>query len=322
MKNQELLLIGGYMHSGTTLLHDILRSHDQILQTRKETKILEWSSEWQSKYIHQDKKLEYLKKYILNEKNLNEDFTPIHNDVVKDFFEFLSYRAKKENCKYYLEGSPNNYLVLDKLPSDLNYKLILITRDPRDIIASVKKRIISKNFGNASPLKGRLSNHYSFVLYLFSVRKSLKKMSGLMNRKNVFSTDYFVLTNDYRETIQDISKFLGLNAETFIDSKDVQTQNTADINYKPEKALYFSSNFRKILNHREISVIEYLFSEFFSERPYLKLTKKKFAKFWYFLYCLKIPYDLIMFLIARLIRFGSLKRFISYFNTTLRRFKS
>lgn len=320
MKEQELLLIGGYMHSGTTLLHNILISHPQILESYKETKILEWNAVWQAKYDNTINKLNFLNEKILHEDSLDYDFNSTTEDVVMDLFSLLRYKAQKKNCKYYLEGSPNNYLLLDKIPSDLNYKLFLITRDPRDIIASIKKRITSKNFGNASELKGRLSNHYSFILYVLSIRKSFKKMNMLIGKKNVFSTDYYELTNYYERTINRIASFLTVESEGFLNEDDITLKNTADINYKPNKALYFSSNFIKNLTKREISVIEYLFSDYFEDNPHLKISKKGFGKFWYVMYYLRLPYDLIIFFMVRLIRFGSFKRFISYFKTTLRRF--
>lgn len=320
MKKQELLLIGGYMHSGTTLLHSVLASHNQVLKSYKETKILEWGSAWQFQYINAENKLDYIIRKILHSENIDSDFVPKGENVVQDLFLFLRHKANVGNYRYYLEGSPNSYLWLDKLPPEVDYKIILITRDPRDIIASVKKRITSNNFGKASRLKGKLSNYYSFILYTLSVKKSFKKIEELVKNENAFETDYFLITKSYSEVINDLAAFLNIDSSDFSEAKDVDVKNSAMINFKPEKSLYFSSHFNDTLSKREILVIEGLFLDYFKARPYLGVESREAWRFWFLLYCLRIPYDLVILFIARLIRFGSIRRFWSYLKTTLRRF--
>ena len=190
MNKSNLLFIGGYMHSGTTLMHEISSNHENVLNSIKESKILEWESAWQMGYDKETNKISYLLNTVLRNTIKKSDFIPEGKNVKIDFFKLLGYEADKDGLAYYLEGSPNSYIWLDKIPTELDYKMILVTRDPRDILASVKKRIKSKNFGNASNFMGRITNYYSLFIYANSVKRSFKKLFDLEKQPNVFLVDY------------------------------------------------------------------------------------------------------------------------------------
>src|SRR5690554_348341 len=308
MKESKLLLVGGYMHSGTTLMHEILSHHRNILSVIKESKILEWESAWEHGYEKETDKLSFLLNNVLKNTLKETDFTPMGKSVVEDFFNLLKYESNKLGLGYYLEGSPNSYLWLDKVPVELDYKMILVSRDPRDIIASVKKRIRSKNYGNASNFRGRITNHYSLFIYATSIKSSFKKIIHLEKESNMILIDYLDITKNYNQTINLLSEFLTIDKKYFPSENEITTRNTADINAKVPEGLYYSSNYKKVLTKREIVTIEFLFRDYFKKMSVFGVEPKRLGQFYYFLLILKAPLDLLIFGIARLIRFPSWRR--------------
>jgi hypothetical protein len=307
------------MHSGTTLMHEMLSNHKDVLSSFKESKILEWESAWQSGYNKETDKKAYLINTLLKNTIINSDFIPEGNNVKIDFFNLLKYEADKDGLNYYLEGSPNSYIWLDKIPTELDYKMILVTRDPRDIIASIKKRVKSKNFGNASNFMGRITNYYSLFIYANSVKSSFKKILNLEKQSNMFLVDYYNITKEYTQTKTLISNFLSLDLDSFPSAKQISTRNAADKHAIYKEGLYYSSNYEKVLNKRETIVIEYLFKDYFNKMTFLGVKPRKIGVLYYIPYILKAPFDILIFIIARFIRFSSWKRFSSYFKTTLKR---
>jgi hypothetical protein len=307
------------MHSGTTLMHEMLSNHKDVLSSFKESKILEWESAWQSGYNKETDKKAYLINTLLKNTIINSDFIPEGNNVKIDFFKLLEYEANNRGFSYCLEGSPNSYIWLDKIPIELDYKIILVTRDPRNILASVKKRIKSKNFGNASNFKGRITNYYSLFIYANSVKRSFKKLLELERQPNMLLVDYYNITKEYDQTLALLSSFLSLDLDSFPSADQISTRNSADKNAIYKEGLYYSSNYKKVLNKREIIVIEYLFKDYFNKMDFLGVKPKKSGLLYYLPYLIKAPFDVFIFIIARFIRFPSWNRFTSYLKTTLKR---
>jgi hypothetical protein len=319
MNKSNLLFIGGYMHSGTTLMHEISSNHENVLNSIKESKILEWESAWQMGYDKETNKISYLLNTVLRNTIKKSNFIPEGKNVKIDFFKLLEYEANKDGLAYYLEGSPNSYIWLDKIPTELDYKMILVTRDPRNILASVKKRIKSKNFGNASNFKGRITNYYSLFIYANSVKRSFKKLLDLEKQPNMLMVDYYNITKEYDQTLALLSSFLSLDLDSFPSADQISTRNSADKNAIYKEGLYYSSNYKKVLNKREIIVIEYLFKDYFNKTDFLGVKPKKSGLLYYLPYLIKAPFDVFIFIIARFIRFSSWNRFTSYLKTTLKR---
>ncbi len=110
---EQFIFIIGCGHSGTTVLNKIIGNHRDIYGIDYETNL----------FFYSEKKILNELKILFNEKN-------------------------KLNKKYICEKTPKHVYYIDKMYKyTINPKIIVITRDGRDVICSLKKRFGTLNHG-------------------------------------------------------------------------------------------------------------------------------------------------------------------------------
>lgn len=326
----KLILIGGYMHSGTTLLHKIITKNPSVLNTFKETKILEFDKSIQNQYVKQNNKIDFLAKLArIKYKRSWVEEIELTNNVIEDYFNFIERLAICNNKNFIIDGTPNNYLLLDKLPKDLgdNYSIILIRRDPRDIISSIKKRVSNIKRSDFDSFKNyiirRTHEHYSLFLNTLSIKSSFKKIKKLSqhNPNNKLLLDYSNLTLDYTDTIYKVAKFMNVDMNYFPESNNVSNTNSAyDDKSQTIHGIKYISNYKKILSDKEIAFLELVFKKYYKNYKFYKTKKITIFNYYcYILFILKAPYDLIVLIIKRIIRFNSLTKFKEYVSVSFKR---
>ena len=138
-KKTKPVFLGGYMHSGTTLLFDLLSTDSEIYTGIKETKVLEFSSN----FINKDSY--FMLNAITCEKNNKhkiKESTVTKENFFKTYFEIFTKLSQFKNQFFFLDGSPNNYLFFKELYKfNQQSKLIFIQRCPLDILSSIKRFI-------------------------------------------------------------------------------------------------------------------------------------------------------------------------------------
>jgi hypothetical protein len=333
MKDKKVkpIFVGGYMHSGTTLLHKIVSSHNRVLSSYKETKVLKFRNYLQNRYSRSFDKLEFLASLArIEKKPVIKTEMDLSGNLISDFFEFLRITALKENLLYFTDGTPNNYLLVDQIPDEYkdSFKILLITRDPRDILASVKKRqknVKRKDFDTLKKyLIKKTHYHYSPFLNALSIKASFKKLNNLntqlAHQSIIF--DYYELTKDYSRVINDLSLFLDLNYENFPAINELNVLNSAYNKGKREQGVVFISNYEKVLSRGEIKLIEFMFKSYFEKyNNYYSIEIINFENYLYYsIYLFHMPLDLVVLIIKRLFRFQSFSKFIEYLKITIRRF--
>ena len=161
---EQFIFIIGCGHSGTTLLNKIIGNHKNIYGIDYETNIFFYS---------ELKILNELKSFV-NEKN-------------------------KLDKKYICEKTPKHVYCIDKMYKyTINPKIIVMTRDGRDVICSLKKRFGTINHG----LQRWIDDNNQWINH---------KNNQLINHKNInnfFIFKYEDLVKNKTETINKICKYL------------------------------------------------------------------------------------------------------------------
>jgi len=163
----KLLFVGGSGHSGTTLLASILGAHSRIYSYRTETYV-----------FRRDKR------------NLSDD-------QIRASLERISAERTKADVDYVCEKSPSHIRVCDdifRLYPDA--KFVAIKREPRDVVASFKRRGISVQSG--------LKNWYIAYRRLLQWQRQ---------RLPLYSLRFEDLISAPAQTLEGVCTYLGLPYE-------------------------------------------------------------------------------------------------------------
>lgn len=227
------------MHSGTSILHRIIRSSGKIFSPVKEINFFNYKRyNYRVKYKNLDSKrirkdyIKQLVKDITSDKERNfidikTSFNKTHEELYINTLLQLS-KSKGYNCV--MDGTPNNlmfHLEITELVD--SYWCFGIIRDPRDILSS-KKRRKSKN-------KTHIKKDFSILWDSIAIRRYYKKLVKIARGdKNVLIIRYEDLTEKYNDMTNFIYKVTGLlinrnpNTYNFNNSDTVSTggifQNT------------------------------------------------------------------------------------------------
>ncbi|HNB52244.1 MAG TPA: sulfotransferase [Anaerolineales bacterium] len=255
------IFIVGYMHSGTTLLLDILSRHSKIFASKGETKFFEILP--MIKHSFPDLNDPTIKKnfliYCLHNILLGDQIfleQPISQDTIlpkvefSDLFQKLQpftdyaliytfvfeYLAKRAGKTYWLEKTPTHIFAIDQI---IKYapttSFIEVVRDPRAVLASKKVRRASvwtdrytetqrpiKNFEKAyDPL-------WDTISWKSAIRAGLR--AGRHYPHSIFHVRYEDLVTEKEATLHKVCEFLALPYEPTI--LDVSTGNTAYVSEK------------------------------------------------------------------------------------------
>jgi hypothetical protein len=155
---ENFIFIVGCGHSGTTLLHKIIGNHKDVYGVPNETSL----------------------------------FVKSHNEINQILKTYDNHR-KTLDKKYVCEKTPLHVYHINKIYTHtVNPKIVIITRDGRDVFSSLKKR-----FG---------ANNYSFTRWVNDNNEWLKNPN-----KHLFHVlKYEDLVKDKRETMTKVFNFLNI----------------------------------------------------------------------------------------------------------------
>ena len=251
------VFVVGYMHSGTTLLHNILAAHPVFFAAADETRYFAYLPFLKGLYPDLDDS-ETLTSLILMLAELIEQGGPdrlrtlprgyrpaqsslsdadakaiiaatqprTHGVAFCATFDYLTARAGKQR---WIEKTPQHvFLVEEILHSVPAAQFVEILRDPRDILASKKKRHQTSRVASAENRTLALERVYDpfwdALEWRFAVRAGQRARASLPDR--LYTVRYEDLVQQPETTIQGVCAFLGLD---FVPQMlDVRWWNTAE----------------------------------------------------------------------------------------------
>lgn len=320
------LLIFGYMHTGTSLLFNILDSCTEISSFHKEINVIQRRNSLKEVYQEcttSSKRIAFFKDQIkYTASDIDQATIPFTGDLVSDYF--LFWEKVAEGKRYYLDGSPNNYLFDDLITSKIkgDYKAIAIIRDPRDTIASKKKRWQTTNldrYGKDELLKKKAEKGYSTVWDSISIQKSYEKMAQIDTSKCMVIR-YEDLVSDYDTVMTKVGDFLGIEKDKFINPEEVNFSNKADQKDKRKGVYKNLANYVKTLTPSEIYAIQLLCRKSLSKYQFPKMNINILGRLKATQYVITFFTDIITRLVKRLVLFGP-KEFLNYVKMSITRFK-
>lgn len=252
------VFVVGYMHSGTTLLHNILAAHPSLFSAADETRYFAYLPLLKGLYPDLDDS-ETLTSLILMLTELVERGQPdhlrtlprgyrpaqsslddaeveailaatqprTHGVAFRATFDYLTARAGKTR---WIEKTPQHvFLVGEILHSVPAAQFVEILRDPRDILASKKKR--TRSVRATDPAERRVRQlervydpFWDALEWRFAVRAGQRARAAFPDR--LYTVRYEDLVQQPEATIQGVCAFLGLD---FVPQMlDVRWWNTAE----------------------------------------------------------------------------------------------
>lgn len=264
MSNNSItpIFVVGYMHSGTTLLLDILSRHTSVFASKGETKFYEFLPIVRDTFpdLKNEKTLQEFLSFAVNNIISGSQIVikPLHAQDVDTSGEDMNillqrthsmvehgaifplvfgYLAEKAGKSFWLEKTPTHIfsidLILDYIPSA---NFIEIVRDPRAILASKKVRRASV-WTDRYPAELRPFKNFEKAYDPFWDTLSRKSAinAGILAQKNhpakVLKIRYEDLVKHQEDTVLKVCEFLSLRFEPGM--LNVETKNTA---YIMEKA--------------------------------------------------------------------------------------
>lgn len=298
------VFVVGYMHSGTTLLHNILANHETIFTAADETRYFGYLPLISSLYpnLNDDKTLADLvllladlvengdparlrrvsKHYQPDQTTLTDaDLTAItaemqhvrtYGGIFRIVFDYLTQRAGKTR---WLEKTPQHVFLIDDILQDIpNALFIEIVRDPRDILASKKKRkqTISTSTQYEGEAKRIKTLERVYDPFWDSLEWRLALRAGQHARQKypdrMHSVHYEDLITDPESVVSDICAFLNLDFKP--EMLDVRWWNTAEGDRTQRKGIVSDAMGRwtQTLSGSEIALCQWLTGEQFNRAGY------------------------------------------------------
>ncbi|WKZ61638.1 MAG: sulfotransferase [Cyclobacteriaceae bacterium] len=257
------VFIGGYMHSGTSMLINILKRHPAIFAIRSELRLFENIPSIDAPH----KNNPHLIRKFCERIRLSDDDTSVISAEKDHFFattktygelviRIIEKLATRQNNLIWAEKTPSNVFFIDKIFEKFpDSKVILIHRDVRNIIASKKVRTLGLKTGRYNSEKihiKRLEKDWNILADSFSWQGTIKSE----NRALLKYSDKIVIVR-YEDFVANpvlewkrICEFLNI---IFIEEcLDIKFRNAAirgDINAGGIVAS--STDWRDILSQRE-----------------------------------------------------------------------
>jgi hypothetical protein len=271
------IFIGGYMHSGTTLLYNIIKSQPEFFGLDIESKFFERLDYYRKNFDLSSE--DSLKKYIKTlckrynqEAFANEILDSCQNKHLNHSQIFrITYEtfALRNNAKYCVEKSPSNVYHTRKIMQLFpDAKVILIYRDFRDVLASKKLRTLTTNASRYSKemLQSKIyEKDWSVLLDGLSWASSIKEQekAQALRNENLFVFSYEELVTSSQVKLNELFSFIGIdnpNLENLMLSGNTAEEGQRT---KNDSTIYQSalSKWKKTLDKREIHIIHALFGQ-------------------------------------------------------------
>lgn len=296
MPKLNRIFIVGFMHSGTTLLQNIIASHSAVFTSKGETKFFQYLDYIKKVFPLNDKIqiINYIRKcfeIILGApvieldiryrkaKKFNIDYDDVlaiydtinieqHEHI---FVKVFDYMATKQNKIHWLEKTPTHVFNLDYLVTIPNVRLINIIRDPRAILSSKKRRqqtvyssvryksIIERNFKYNEKT-------YHPIWDTISWKSAVNSYE--MYKNHILSVKYEDLVSEPDKVILDICNHLDLKYDPQLLSQKMTNPASDSLIGKSGISTASISSFKSYLSKKEMALIQ-------------KLTKYEMEKYNY-----------------------------------------
>ncbi|MFC2053438.1 sulfotransferase [Chloroflexota bacterium] len=294
------VFVVGYLHSGTTLLQNILNQHSSIFASGGETKFYEFQDIIEKAYpdLYDDRTLRHLIQFTvhavligtridkikppptlpdsdINERELDKIFSIArqnrdHGSVLPLVLDYLTSRSGKS---HWLEKTPNHIIHIDTILKYVpNARILEIIRDPRAILASKKVRrayVQSDHFPAENKDFFLLEKAYDPLWDTLSWKSAIQagRTATFKYSKQIFTIRYEDLVARQFETIQNVCEFLDLPFEP--DMLDIKFINTA---YREEIGRKGITTLSVDRWKKEINGTEILIAQIFARHQMRKLS--------------------------------------------------
>ncbi len=234
ISDKKIIFICGMPRSGTTLIEQIISSHQNVLSTGENNFI--------SLFI----KKNYLKEFSLNFEEINKDLLSKKNKL-SDFI-LNQFDAHDYQSKVFTDKSVQNFLWIGFIKIFFpNSKIIVTDRDSKDVCSSIFKINFESGFMNFAYKQKDIADFYNTYQELMFFWKNIFT-------HDIYSVKYEKLVEDPQLEIKKLIKFCELewDPNCFNHHKNKSIIKTASINqarkpiYKSSKNL--SQNYSNYLN--------------------------------------------------------------------------
>lgn len=261
------IFVVGYMHSGTTLLLNILARHPSVFASRGETKFFMRLPMIRSRFgrLDEDDVLRDYVRFVMGIISADFDinkgfdavvegcpFTPAEVDEVVErvrsdrehcsvFARAFAHLAEKGGRRFWLEKTPTHIFHIDQIARSLpEARFVEIVRDPRDILASKKTRKESVWKGDRYSPERRHLKHlekaYDPLWDSLSWKSAVRAGAQARRRwrDKVISVRYEDLVCEPELKVRELCAALGLDFEP--EMLSVSSGNPADWRQKASRA--------------------------------------------------------------------------------------
>jgi len=272
--DSDPIFIVGYMHSGTTLLQNILGLNKSVYMGRGETRFFELLPQMRNHYpdLADDRQLRQYIQHLVKKIDRNCDLNDIelqalvhqarsHQDYTEIFcvaFDFLAARMEKSR---WVEKTPTHIFFVDDIMKAIpNARVLEIRRDVRDVLASKKTRrqtVWTERY--APEIRGfkNLEKAYDPFWDTLSWKSAIR--AGMLAKEeypgHVLSVRYEDLVTFPCDIVEKICDFLDLEFDSGM--LEVTSRNAAEWKQVPTKEGIRSDSvgrWKHILNSGEIAL--------------------------------------------------------------------
>ncbi|MFX0132665.1 MAG: sulfotransferase [Candidatus Hodarchaeota archaeon] len=305
---KKMFFIVGNSRSGNHLVSCILGNHPDVYTFPHEFHFFEelWSANDMDKMLTRENKVKIAAKLLyisrcgyLKQKNIKKYYDEAKkmnmnniNSSAGIFRELLYYETFNNEKKIPCEHTPRNLFYIDEI---LNLypeaKIIIMIRDPRDVLLSQKKKwkrryLTSKK---SIPLREAIRSFINYHPFLIGKlwNSSIYVADRTYDEKKVLKQLFEDLVSEPFESVKKICEFLGLDFyEDMLDvpqmysSNEVDRPNNRGINKKRVRAWLYGG-----LSSTEIFICQKITESFMRKYGYIPLKVKPniFVLFYYFI---------------------------------------
>ena len=280
MKNCKSLFIGGSGHSGTTMLAHIFNNHSRSFGARGESRLIESLDLVRKEYhdLPDDQRIAFLvekmyyghqfrkDKYLYRERDQNPLSIPELESLestsfTEDLNAIIHRVSEVKDLEFFIEKTPSNvYHIRDIFNTFPDSKVLIIQRDVRDVVASLKTRyntLMSNPDVFSHNLKTKkLDKDYNLIM------DSVMWNKGVLSWQKVDSPSLKVVkyedfVDDPEKHTREICDWLNIAFEP--EMIDLQARNSSDQQLAKEKGITKSSvkKYTTVLTGPELATVQY-----------------------------------------------------------------
>ena len=286
------IFVMGYMHSGTSLIKNILEKNAIVYDPGHEVQFFMHINSVCVKLNGRVKRCnvrEHVRNIIRdgfgkwNQKvvlerigNSCDKWDGSADEMIELYLGEFSSLARENECEYFIDKSDAFIWYIESLLETLqNFKVLIILRDPRDVLASKKKRKLTTTidrYQNKDLLaRKKLEKKFSVFWDAISLRKYLKLLLKIQDnvklKDKIVVVKYEDLVEAPIETVRSICSFIEI--EFSEEMLNVTVANASDNKVKRDRGIYKSiGNYNNVFSVSEKMFLEQCFKRILGELGY------------------------------------------------------